>query len=479
MAMPLTFGIELEFICIRPDRLFHSEHEVAYAGCEDTGAGPAIWEALLRSGIPAVGWEPVDADLNDSAPSFSRWRVETDVLHLSNEEDNLLPQDWITEAVEISSRKLRYFSDPWRDELVSVLQVLREVESRGCRFITNRSCGLHIHIGLDNGELVPLRIAKNVFQLTTAFERLIDQLHGAARIELPFDKSERHVYYPLSFFHAYGEEFDTDKGTKSSLLLDRLHKIELAKSYEEIGDFFEIVRPEIGLEELVVSGHNSCVNFDNLFPCPEIRFSETLTGTIEFRQHTGTLDFLDIMAWVTLTCKIVLFCGTANTSDFLDLIIRSVDPKLTLDEFLNEIDCHRDVYNHYRNSAIVGVIGEGSHLLGARIELPVEALIEQNDHECEQRASENSVQAAIDTKYASGLYGLDPDVEVSLPRSIASSALQEALAVARMSGKDVKFEQGISHARAQVLSQFAEQYRAGKTYFERENQMSLKACMEG
>jgi hypothetical protein len=97
----------------------------------------------------------------------------------------------------------------------------------------------------------------------------------------------------------------------------------------------------------------------------------------------------------------------------------------------------------------------------------VDALIEQNDHECEQRASENAVQAAIDMKHATGLYGIDLDVKVSLPRSIAASAFQEALAVAQTSGKDVNSEQAISRARAQVLGQFAELYRGGKGYFAR------------
>jgi hypothetical protein len=139
-----------------------------------------------------------------------------------------------------------------------------------------------------------------------------------------------------------------------------------------------------------------------------------LTGTIEFRKYAGTLDFLDIVAWTTLTCKIVLFCATPTTADCLDLIICNVDPEFTLDKFLTEIDCPQGVYNYYRNNAVVGVIGQGSHLPGPRIELPVDALIEQNDHECEQRASENAVQVAIDMKCATGLYGIDLDVKVSL-----------------------------------------------------------------
>jgi hypothetical protein len=408
--------------------------------------------------------------MQDDAPSYSRWRVETDALHLSEDEENLLPVGWVMEAVEISSRKLRFFSDDWRGEIHAVLQVLRDVENRGCRFITNTSTGCHIHIGRDGGEFVPLRIAKNVFQLCTAFERLIDELHAVQRIAVPESISERHVYYPLSFFHTYGPQFDPDKGTKSSLLLDRLQKIEQVQTYEDVGSFFTIVRPEIGLNDLVVTGHNSTVNFDNLFPAPELsRHAGTLTGTIEFRQHTGTLDYLAIIAWVTLTCQIVEYSSTAATSDFLDLIIRGVDPEYKLDDFLKKINCSEDVYDHYRKGAVLGVVGEGSHLTGSRIETPVDALIEQNDHECDERASQTAVRAAIEWKHTTGLYGIDSTVsKVRLPMSIAGSELEKAFIIVQASGSNLWSEEGVSWARAQVLRHFAQLYRAGNVYFERQ-----------
>ena len=466
------FSNQYSTICLRPDTLFHPDHDPAYPGCENTGvggSGPAIWKALVEKGIPATGWEPLDDDIQDDAPSHSRWRVESDWLHLSEDEESLRPDFHVVEAVEISSRKLRFFSDNWRAEIAAVLEVLRDVENRGCRFITNGSTGLHIHIGRDGGESIPLRVAKNVFQLCTAFERLIDELHASQWISVPEEISERHCYYPLSFFHTYGPEYSAEKYTKSSLLLDRLQRIEQAQTYEDIGSFFTIERPEIGLHEVVTTGHNSIVNFDNLFPCPELgRFAQHLTGTIEFRQHTGTLDYLDIIAWVTLTCQMVEYCSKTAASDFLDLIIRGVDPKYTLDDFLHAVHCFEDVHDHYRNGAVIGVLGEGSHLTGSRVETSVDALIEQNDHECEARASRTFVKAAIDRKYSTGLYGIDSAVsKVSLPMSIVDPEFEKAIVSVQASGSDVWSEESGSRARAQVLGHFAQLYRDGKVYFNR------------
>lgn len=463
----LTFGIELEFICLHPDSFWSDDQKSTFSSddeYEEYGAGPAIYKALTDRGVPAVGYESFD-DLQDHVPSYSSWRVETDALHLSEAEANLLPPGWEVEAVEISSRKLHFLRDDWRAEIGVVLQVLKEVEDRGCRFITNSSTGFHVHIGRDGGEFIPLRVAKNVFQLCTAFERLIDELHASQRIELPEEEPECHYYFPLSFFHTYGSQFVPEKGTKSSLLLDRLQRIEQAQTYEDVGSFFTILRPEVGLHEPVVTGHNSTVNFDNLFPAPELgRYAEHLTGTIEFRQHAGTLNYLSIVAWVTLTSQIVEYCTVAGTSDFLDLVIRGVDPEYTLDDLLKEIRCSADVYDHYRNDAIIGVLGDGAGLTGGRIETPVDGLVEQNDYESERRASQTVVKAAIDHKLDTGLYGIDRTIpEVSLLMSMASAALQQALVRAQASGIDTGSEEGVSLVRADVLGRLAQLYRDSLT----------------
>ena len=89
---------------------------------------------------------------------------------------------------------------------------------------------------------------RNIFQLFTAFERVIDELHASHRIELPAELDPRHPYYPLSFFHTYGPNHDPLKGTKSSLLFDRLVNIEKASSYEALGALFDLRWPDLAPE---------------------------------------------------------------------------------------------------------------------------------------------------------------------------------------------------------------------------------------
>ena len=81
---------------------------------------------------------------------------------------------------------------------------------------------------------------------------------------------------------------------------DWLANIEGVSTYEDLGDFFTCLRPYAG-PEWDMNGHHSSLNFDNLFPSEEMaRYEEYLTGTIEFRQHAGTLDLLEILAWITV-----------------------------------------------------------------------------------------------------------------------------------------------------------------------------------
>lgn len=444
MAMPnLTFGIELEFLCLRPKDVFGN-------------VGEAIYDTLIENDIPATGHEDIEEDVIELVPSHTRWRVETDILGLSATEKVYLPEGWEAEAVELSSRKFHFFDD-WRGEVAKVLKILRELEECGCRFITNRSTGFHGHVGNDT-QRVPLRTAKNVFQLVTAFERCFDELHSVPRIDIPKRIVYNHYYYPPSFFHAYT---DRDRGPTDSLF-DRLANIDGVLSYEQLGLFFSIYRPDVGLNVLT-TGHNSAYNFDNLFADEEMeRYEETLTGTIEFRQHTRTLAYIEIIAWVLLTCTVVQFCSRASAEEMIDLCLRAADKRFHLEDLLVALDCPEDVMDHYLNGATIGVITEAAEELPITSEL-VKSLIEQNDTECEDRADRTAVRAVIDQKYHSGLYGLDPTVHVEIPPTVAAAELRKAMVTVYMAGMDVHTEEGISRARSQVFRDVARLYQKGDT----------------
>ncbi|KAK3723625.1 hypothetical protein LTR37_001506 [Vermiconidia calcicola] len=454
----LTFGVELEFIAIH----------------NTFGVGKLIYNSLLNHGIPATGWEPLDEDINADAdvPSYSRWRVETDQLCLSAGEKAYLPTGWSCESVELSSRKFFFSSDSWREEIAKVLQVLGQIESSGCRFITNQSTGFHVHVGNDT-QPVPLRTAKNVFQIATAFERCIDELHTQPRITVA--KEDKYgqlcpVYYPLSLFH--GEIFrelraeNERLGVKeehSDTVLDRLARIEEASSYEGIGSHFRFMHPEIN-DGYGTHGHFSSYNFDNLFAEEDADRPEP-TGTIEFRQHTGTLDLLEILAWVSLTCSV-------STSDLLELLVRSIDPELSLQDFLFALECPRWLVDHYLHQGIIGILADVS--LNDSGEKPVtdplvEMLVAQNDDECEERCSEAAVKAAIKSKFVSGLYGLRPEVkEIKMPETLVTApGLEWTFTTLERGGMNVQSDEVVSLTRERVLIHFAKLYREGVTDFSR------------
>lgn len=324
----------------------------------------------------------------------------------------------------------------------------------GCRFITNQSTGFHVHVR-NGGQRVPLRTAKNVFQLVTAFERCFDELHSIPRITFPEELGRGYCCYPPSFWHA---QADRSRGERTNLF-DRLANIEKVRTYEELGAFFA---PDLGPTH-ETSGHNSAYNFDNLFPDPEMdRYEETLTGTIEFRQHTGTLDYIEIVAWVLLTCNIVEFCGKAFAEDMIDLCLRAADRSFSLEDLFVALDCSEDVMDHYLNGAIIGVIADNVFEDSDPAPTPgielVKSLIEQNDAECASRADRAAVQAVITQKYETGQYGPDPRVETQIPTNVAGAEFRKALVTVHMSGVDERTEEGLSRARAQVFGEFARLY---------------------
>ncbi|KAK5164946.1 uncharacterized protein LTR77_009611 [Saxophila tyrrhenica] len=313
-APDITFGVELEFIAL-----------YKLAGDEEpsgTLVGETIYNRLLAAGIPAVGYESLDGDINDTAPSYSRWRVETDDVDLKPDERKLLPEGWYEEPIELVSRKLHINDPNCINEIATVLQALRSIEGVDCRFVTNVQAGLHVHMGW-NDEKIPLRVAKNVLQLCTAFERQLDQIHSTDRIN---NRSCR----ALSLFHMKQIDGDEDGNEnreskkKDNFLLSNLYDIETLDSYKAI------------------------VNFDNLWwNWKEVDENAPITGTIEFRQHAGSLDLAAIRNCIALTSTIVHYSASTPPLHFVQLLLKGLDTTFTLRQLLQCLGCHEDLITYY------------------------------------------------------------------------------------------------------------------------------------
>ncbi|KAF2765757.1 hypothetical protein EJ03DRAFT_197378 [Teratosphaeria nubilosa] len=251
----LTFGIELEFVCIT-DTAGFPNCRVGVDGLSH--AGTAIFDSLREAGIPVTGYESDDEELGP-VPEYSLWRVESDSCSLSRAELGACPAHCIVETVKLSSRKFHFYREDWRAEIQAVLDVLAHLEAKGARFITNHTTGMHVHVGLAGPEgEVPLRTAKNVMQLATAFERCFDQLHSIDRIAYPVRFETGWYHTPLSWWHQRN-----GKTAPESMLYDWLASIEDQQTYADLGSICTLsealkhqsIREGTCLD--AASGHNS------------------------------------------------------------------------------------------------------------------------------------------------------------------------------------------------------------------------------
>ncbi|KAI6854715.1 hypothetical protein KC323_g8662 [Hortaea werneckii] len=435
----LTFGIELEFLCIYAPGCFTScvpDPTILLPQYPDqpvSEAGAAIYHALLAAGIPATGHESLDEDINDPCPPYTRWSVMEDICNLSLTERLHLPPHHRVETVELSSRKLPFHPVYlWQQELYTVIHLLHRLEREtGCRFLTNSTTGLHVHVGVPGpGAKIELRTAKNVLQLVTAFEGRIDLVHAVNRIRNPRPENEEEgeeggggqiLYAGPAFFHSVngltGPNLASSAGGKAEVagktnIFDWLSTIERMESYTSLASVLKIRdREKFPLSSYGGeggSGKTSAYNFDNLLPGGDGEEEEEGTGTIEFRQHCGTLDFLTICAWTGLVVQMVWYCSCVREEEFLSLLARSVDLDFTLADFLNAMGVEEGIIAHFvdaEDGETIGVLGcEDDRPAAARGEMGRFCeLLGQNEEEQIARVSELARAKVMSKKD----YGID------------------------------------------------------------------------
>ncbi|KAI6789196.1 hypothetical protein KC361_g8648 [Hortaea werneckii] len=452
----LTFGIELEFLCVYAPGSFTScvpDPTILLPQYPDqpvSEASAAIYHALLAAGIPATGHESLDEDINDPCPPYTRWSVTEDICNLSLTERLHLPPHHRVETVELSSRKLPFHPPcSWQNELYTILRLLHHLEQKtGCRFLTNSTTGLHVHVGHPSpGEKPSLRTAKNLLQLGTAFESRIDLLHAVNRIRDPVPEAEEDrgeeggggqiLYAGPSFFHSVNgltaPPSDSSVGAeaaKKANLFDWLATIERMDSYGCLASVLKIRDKErfplssYGGEG--GSGKTSAYNFDNLLSSDEglgqkeeEEEEQEGTGTIEFRQHCGTLDFLSICEWTGLVVQMVWFCSCVRDEEFLGLLARSVDLTFTLADFLDAVGVEEGIIMHFVNveeGEIIGVLGpeaNSSTAVSGGMEKLCE-LLGQNEEEQNARVSEVARAEEMRRKD----YGYDAERSVAISSAL-------------------------------------------------------------
>ncbi|KAL1612587.1 hypothetical protein SLS60_000816 [Paraconiothyrium brasiliense] len=459
MDPSITFGVEIEFICVYEENAF--TNLAKYPGLipdEEKGEfdhvepGHAIWYMLNKANIAAAGWEDLDAP---PVRPYSTWTVKEDEVQLSDGERRCI-DGYEERPIELTSPVLKLADPQSFQQIQRVLRTLAYMEDEfSCRFVTNKTCGLHVHIGCGEDKFIPLPVAKRVFQLTTAHEHNFDAMHAASRVRAPIDCTGDDSYLlfaPLSFFHRNAEASSCNKN-----VFHWLQSIEAARTYADVCRFFQI---EWGTN--LLDGHRATINFDNLFFSEVSRkVGDDVTKTIEFRQHVGSLDFVEISRYVLFLGYTVSYCFQAADEQFIKLLVKATDARFTVEHLMHAVGAPADVLalRPKKQNARLRC-GSGVTVVSGGPPTALAALMARNAHELAMNKDSDKTNEIRDEKWKSGLYGLDRAFSALVMDSDhVQDMIVEAASSVYGSQPDVELDEVSSQARATVFSKLANMYR--------------------
>ena len=458
MAFSLTCGVELEFLCVFKEDTFTNNAKWSdlvpdEAMDEVDGyvkARHAIFYFLNKANIPATRWEGLEAPC---VQKYSAFIVGEDIsLKLSDEEEAYVQAGYEWETAEIASPILQLEDANCLRSIQEVLDILHWMESEfECGFLTNESCGMHVHIGCGRGNGVPVAVVKRMFQLITAHEHLFDAIHAASRIRAPVvdeGPDEYPHYAPPSFFHRYSE-------TSSELdnVFDWIQRIEDTRTFKDMCELFRI-RWRRGREwgNSILHGHTSAINFDNLIE---------ETKTIEFRQHIGTLEFVDVSGYVLFLSCVVKYCIQSTEEGFFSLLVKATDPGFQLVHLVCAIGPPASIVELFGLSPKSRTRSDGDASVSLK-DTHLVLLKALNASRVAENKGTTKASAARAHKWAVGFYGINQAAGViSIPAALARKMICEATRQQLHMKLCADMAENSSQARSALFSQIATMYRDG------------------
>ena len=307
-----TFGVEIECIAkCSPLQVELAKMAVPPQRFQQARRGivNAIYSLFMAAQIPINN--PLETY---GVSNYLKWSIWEDASIREGEEDLGWVGTYQYFGLEIISRVLQ----PDAEGLQEVFNVL-DILSTQFNLITNRSTGLHVHVG--NGtEGFPLPTLKKLAQLVTGFEHIIHSLHPDYRLE------EREV-------SRFCEPPSESRYLQSQNPFEKMLCIEEVDSLEE---FLEVMNP--GMSRAFA------YNFQNLDP-----WEESGSKTIEFRQHAGTVNAAEIIAWIEFMTGLVSFSHEVSSVQHIAICMaRVTDDKFSILDLMKLIG-KKHLVEYYRD----------------------------------------------------------------------------------------------------------------------------------
>ena len=259
----LTFGIEIECVVVFDP----AKYEPGVPVCEGVLWDPERskdlshqdkLQIICRNHIAELfkqkGFATYDLTSTTGGDN-EKWTVASDASVAVK--DGLRDDGFMECDVEIRSPALRFC----QRALHRVQRVVRLLTTEFDVFV-NESCGFHVHVG-NRKSGFPLQTLKNLCMLTAVFEYQLNSLHPPDRIGNPYAKLPSAVFQGLNPW-------------------DSVALIQSCKT----------------TTDLVLLYAKSERYPDKCFAYNFLPLIEGFHKTIEFRQHKGTLDWVEMINWV-------------------------------------------------------------------------------------------------------------------------------------------------------------------------------------
>ena len=328
-ALPLTIGVELEFIlCARRGEYTSPEFAWLHADVESSEDEWSGKDRTFRLN-PGLMWASRILKFRDldhvvegsKHTELQKWGLVPEISAKVAGWDELLKHlpdrvyedtlgQWDAAGVELVSRILQapdhtdsqvLQSDLALDEIRKYVDAILGTSQTPWGAYTNASCGLHVHVGLDpnlsQAGLLPLDVLQHLSYMLVHFETSISALHPRGRRALADTvhtagsmlgsnlmglRQSRHVCdkVPLPSM-----ENTQDRIFAENMTIGRLAQI--------MSDSSRVM--SWGVDEV----RNKFVNFKRILSPFDI------ARTIEFRQHDGSMEVEDISMWVLFITRLV------------------------------------------------------------------------------------------------------------------------------------------------------------------------------
>lgn len=412
--LKLTLGTEMEFIlahCTFPQRTnggFISYSELGLEVVHEILSRPMQVTCTICGELHTFNL-PLNSVYDGHSAHYGKWSIvgDSSINFHNNDQTEALGADltyFNFYQIELRSRVLHadqpHLTTPsgsnpkhhhaidYAEEIKAVLDRLNEATiSEGWpqgdrnRFslLVNESCGMHVHIGNRNKGF-PLRTVKNVLSTYIANERAIDSINAKHRIggsTLPTapqnrkraamgddNQVSRAVYnMPWSqhhFMSVYSRRERAERNSESPEFADTWKNNRYPRSHLNIPAVrkaayqysasaqLTLVQNAPDLEALQslqpTHSHQSTVELTNL------KARAAVKNTVEFRQHEGSLQPVEVICWVDFLVSLVAYAHNTSDEDYANLCIGEFrSPAYHAVDLMKTIGCADQTIAHYKH----------------------------------------------------------------------------------------------------------------------------------